>query len=159
MGQNFEIHIDGASRGNPGPSGIGILIKDADDGTIWVQRGEFIGEVTNNVAEYTALIRALKIITGPPLNLKPETVHLTIKADSELVINQMVGNYRIKSENLVSLAIKARKAMKKFKSVELKLINRKYNKEADKLANKAMNLRDSVDELDEKITLDTGSES
>ncbi|MEK7449745.1 MAG: ribonuclease HI family protein [Planctomycetota bacterium] len=155
MIKELEIYIDGASRGNPGPSGVGILIKDTQDSTILIQRGEYIGETTNNVAEYTALIRALGIIIGKTFNSafggKPESLTLIINADSKLIINQVAGNYRIKSPNLVPLAVKARQLMKKFKSVSLNLIDRKDNKIADRLANKAMNLRDIVDELDSNI--------
>lgn len=143
--QAVEIHIDGASRGNPGPSASGILIKDVGGKEI-LRRGEFLGETTNNVAEYTALLRALKFLVKTNKRNIAE-VQLLIHSDSDLLINQLTGNYRIRSKNLMPLAIEARRLLKRFQGFEFKLINRKDNKVADKLANKAMNLMEDVDDL------------
>ncbi|MBI4834030.1 MAG: ribonuclease HI family protein [Planctomycetes bacterium] len=149
MNKLLEIYVDGASRGNPGPSGVGIFIKD-DKGKELVKRGEFIGECTNNVAEYEALKRALKLVLKDKA-LKADTLVLRVHTDSELVVKQLTGCYKIKSQNLMSLVIEARNLMKKFKAIEFKQIPRKDNKIADTLANKSMNLKDDVDDL--KVTV------
>ncbi len=151
MKQALEIYIDGASRGNPGPSGVGILVKDAKGKEV-VRCGKFIGETTSNVAEYSALINALEII-GKDKKIKGKGKDLLIKSDSKLMVNQIVGNYRIKSKNLIPLAIKARKLLKGFGATDLKVIARSENKIADKLANKSMNLHDDIDELNDNITV------
>lgn len=149
MDKMLEIYIDGASRGNPGPSGIGMFIRD-NTGKELLKRGEYLGETTNNVAEYEALKRALNWLLKNK-EVKPDSAILKVYTDSELLTNQLTGNYRIRSQNLIPLAIQTRRLMKKFKSVEFKLIARKDNKITDKLANKSMNLMDDVDDL--KITV------
>jgi len=146
----LEIYIDGASRGNPGPSGAGILIKD-DLGKEIVRCGKFLGVLTSNVAEYTALIQALRILLRQ--EKQPGLIHLVIKSDSELIINQITGHYRIKSKNLIPLVIETRKLLKRFKGADLKLITRAENKIADKLANRSMNLQEDIDELQSKIAV------
>lgn len=145
MKVKIDVYIDGASRGNPGPSAVGIFMKESGGKEI-IRRGEYIGEVTNNVAEYTALIKALRYLIG---NKKLTTASrgITIYTDSDLLVNQIKGDYRIRSDNLIPLAIEARGLLKKIPDVEFNLIAREENKVADKLANKAMNLRDEVNEL------------
>ncbi|MBA7593076.1 hypothetical protein ES708_35286 [subsurface metagenome] len=127
---------------------VGILVKDVNGKDV-VRCGKFLGRATSNVAEYSALIKALQVI-GKDKKLKAKD--LVIKSDSKLLINQIMGNYRIKSKNLIPLVIKARKLLKDFNSVDLKLITRAENKIADKLANKSMNLHDDIDELNDNIT-------
>lgn len=147
MKTQLEVYIDGASRGNPGPSAVGIYIKDSS-GTELVKRGEYVGETTNNVAEYQAIIRSLKHLAKSKL-ISVADSEITIHSDSELVIKQLSGDYRIKSQNLIPLAIEARKLMKKVPHLKLNFVDRKNNKIADKLANKAMNLQDDIDELED----------
>ncbi|MBI4712643.1 MAG: ribonuclease HI family protein [Planctomycetes bacterium] len=137
----IEVYIDGASRGNPGPSGIGIYIKDADGKEI-LKKGEYLGETTNNVAEYSALIEALEFLKDQ----KKTKSEISVKSDSELIIKQITGDYRIKSKLLMPLAIKVRKLIKEFQNIEFLIIDRKDNKVADKLANKSMNIMDNVTE-------------
>lgn len=149
--QAFEIYIDGASRGNPGPSAAGILVKN-NDGKEIVRKGEFLGETTNNVAEYTALLRGLKYLIKS-YGKESKNIPLIVNTDSDLLINQLTGNYRIKNKNLMNLVIEIWKLMKKFKSVKFNLIKREENKIADKLANKAMNLMEDVDELNTPIVV------
>lgn len=146
--RHIEIYTDGASRGNPGPSAIGIFIKDASGREI-VKKGEYLGETTNNVAEYTAVIRGLKYLLNKKL-FKTTDIEFILNTDSELLINQLNGDYRIKSQNLIPLAIEVRGLLKKVSKVKFNLIARKENKIADKLANKSMNLQDDIDELAEK---------
>ncbi|MEW6026743.1 MAG: ribonuclease HI family protein [Planctomycetota bacterium] len=143
MKVKIDAYIDGASRGNPGPSAVGVFIRDAAGKDI-IRKGEYIGETTNNVAEYTALIRALKYLNKI---LKTKPAEINVYSDSELLVNQLNGDYRIKSKNLIPLAIEVRKIMKAHSGIKLNLIPREDNKIADKLANKAMNLQEEFNEL------------
>jgi ribonuclease HI len=131
--KRLYLYIDGASRGNPGPAGIGILIRDADR-KIVKEFYKYIGETTNNVAEYNALIYALQ----EALILRADEV--TINLDSELVARQLNGEYRVKDGGIKPLFDSAIHMLGGFKSFEVNHIDRSRNKEADKLANKAINL-------------------
>ncbi len=122
----FEIHIDGACKGNPGPASVGVIIEQ--DGKRIAEIAKEIGIATNNFAEYSAMIVALE----EAARLKAE--HLRIFTDSELLYNQLKGQYKIKSENLKDLHKKANELAKSFKKIELKHVLREKNKEADKLA-------------------------
>ena len=143
----ITIFIDGASRGNPGPSAVGIYVRDSA-GTEFIKRGEFIGKTTNNVAEYQAIIRSLKHLAQSHF-IKLEDSQITINSDSQLVIKQLCGDYKIKSANLIPLAIETRKLMKTVPHLKLNFIDRDENKIADKLANRAMNLQGDIDEMEE----------
>src|SRR5688572_9225775 len=96
MDETLTLEFDGGSRGNPGPAGIGIVIR-AQDGTPLVTLGKYIGRATNNVAEYKALITALQ--EAKKLGAKK----IVIRGDSELIIRQMLGQYRVKSPELREL--------------------------------------------------------
>jgi ribonuclease HI len=144
MKAKIEVYIDGASRGNPGPSAVGIFMKEAGGKEI-VRKGEYIGEVTNNVAEYTALIRALKYLLADKKLTASQGI--TVYSDSELLVKQITGDYRIKSDKLIPLAIEARGLIKKIQGIKFHLIPREDNKIADKLANKAMNIEEDVEEV------------
>lgn len=126
----LEIHIDGASKGNPGPASVGVIFDQ--DGKRVKEIAKPIGETTNNVAEYSALIVALE----EAAKLKAE--HLRIFTDSELLYNQLKGQYKIKSENLKGLHKQANELARGFKKIELKQIPREENKEADKLASSVL---------------------
>lgn len=126
----FNIYIDGGSRGNPGPSGIGVII--ICDGITILDHSEFIGPATNNEAEYTALIRALE--KAKELNGD----RLFIFSDSQLIVNQMTGLYKIKNEKMIPLSIKAKKLEKQFDNVFYRAIPREQNNLADGLVNKAL---------------------
>ena len=143
MRQRIDAYIDGASRGNPGPSAVGIFIRESSGKDI-LRKGEFIGQTTNNVAEYTALIRALKHLNKLP---KAKTADINVYSDSELLVKQLNGDYRIKSKNLIPLAIEARKLLKAYSYLKLNLINREQNKVADKMANKALDIEKEVEEF------------
>jgi ribonuclease HI len=131
--KKISLYIDGASRGNPGPAGIGVLILD-DKGKKIKEFYKYIGLTTNNIAEYSALIYGL----DEALILKADEVILNV--DSELVAKQLNGEYRVKDENIRLFFDKALHILKSFKSFEVNHIDRSKNKEADKLANKAINL-------------------
>jgi len=128
--KTLDIYIDGASQGNPGPSGIGAVI--CFDGAIVKNISSFIGNTTNNVAEYTALIYALQ----EALMLKAEGVR--INTDSELLHRQLNKVYKIKSANILGLYNQATHLMSAFKEISVKHIPRENNRGADRLATKAI---------------------
>jgi ribonuclease HI len=135
----FIINTDGGARGNPGPSGIGVVIA-GDDGSIIGQYKKYIGEATNNVAEYKALILGLEKaheISNSKFQISNET-ELQIKMDSELIVRQMQGRYKIKEPTLKILASEVLILIKKFKTVTFTHIPREQNKLADKLVNEAI---------------------
>lgn len=127
------IYTDGGSRGNPGPAGIGVVILDEKKKRIR-ELSKYIGETTNNNAEYNALIYGLE----EALNMQAEEA--VIYLDSELVAKQLNGEYRVKNEDIRPLFEKAVAALKNFKTFKINHIDRSKNKEADKLVNKAINL-------------------
>ena len=126
----LTINIDGASRGNPGLSGIGIVISRG--GQKISEYNEFVGNTTNNIAEYTALKRALKIAS----TLKDEEI--TVLSDSELVVKQRNHSYRVRSKKLKIIFREINNLEKHFKSVSYRHIPREINKDADLLANLAI---------------------
>jgi ribonuclease HI len=127
---SLEIYIDGASRGNPGRSGAGIVIKETNGSIHKIKKN--LGILTNNQAEYEALINALKAAKGLKKN------HLKIYSDSLLLVNQMNGSWRIRNPDILALSKKARSLIKGFEEVEIIHIPRESNREADKLANAAI---------------------
>ena len=124
--KEIEIYIDGASKGNPGPSGIGVVI--CQDGKTIKNISSYIGNATNNIAEYTALIFALQ----EALKLKAETV--TVNTDSELLYKQIKRLYKIKNPNLLRLYIQFTHLVADFKDFTIKHIPREKNRGADRLA-------------------------
>jgi ribonuclease HI len=133
---NIILNTDGGARGNPGPAGIGAVIYD-ESGKILGEYKKYIGEATNNVAEYKALIMALEQCCKN-LNLKPEILNLTVRMDSELIVRQMIGQYKIKEPTLKLLAGDVIKLTKNFKNVNFTHVRREQNKLADKLVNEAI---------------------
>ncbi|MBP7216439.1 MAG: ribonuclease HI family protein [Candidatus Omnitrophica bacterium] len=128
--KELELYIDGASKGNPGPSGIGVVL--CNDGETIKNISSFIGEATNNVAEYTALIFGLQ----EALLLKAQSV--TIKSDSELLCRQLNKTYKIKNPRLLGLYNQAVHLIAGLKHVSITHIPREQNSGADKLANLAV---------------------
>ena len=137
----LTIHIDGASRKNPGEAGAGILIKD-DKGNIIAELNKYLGIATNNEAEYMALITALEYLST--VKQKPLYKSVAFFSDSQLLVNQMNGEYSVKSPNILPLYQKAKKILRNiFKNVlpnpcTFTYIPRELNKHADKLANLAI---------------------
>jgi len=127
----YTLHTDGGSRGNPGPAGIGGLIED-QEGILVQSFSEYIGTQTNNYAEYKALIKGLE------LSLHKNIKELECYLDSELVVKQLKGIYRVKDETLKILHTKVQTLIKKFDTIEFIHVKREFNKEADKLVNKAL---------------------
>jgi len=126
------LNIDGASRGNPGPSAIGVVIRDENRRVI-ARISRRIGEATNNQAEYTALIEGLK----KALELGAREVE--IFSDSELLVNQLLGKYKIKNTGIRLLYSEVVKLVGFLESFKISLVPREQNQEADSLANQALN--------------------
>jgi probable phosphoglycerate mutase len=129
-GRSATANIDGGSRGNPGPAGYGVHIQ-RDDGTI-VELKESLRLCTNNVAEYNGLLAALRWAANQGVT----TLHL--KADSELLVKQMRGEYRVKNAGLQPLYEEARRLVRLIGRVTFEHVRREFNKDADRLANEAM---------------------
>jgi ribonuclease HI len=119
---------DGAASGNPGPAGIGIMLK-TKQGQVLVAEGRFVGHTTNNVAEYKALLLGLERA------LERGVRRLEVFADSELLIKQLRGQYRVKNAGLKPLFNQAKALIQRFDSVRLEHVRRELNVEADRLAN------------------------
>ncbi len=130
----LTMYVDGASSGNPGPAGIGVVIIDQEGRQIG-KISSYIGRRTNNFAEYTALIRALKIA----LYFKARV--LKIRTDSELVVKQMNGEYKVKNEQIKKLYDQATALKNRIKTVKIEHVSRNQNDKADYLAKKASEYR------------------
>ena len=133
----ITLYTDGASRGNPGPAAIGIVLADAS-GKIIEAFGEAIGTTTNNEAEYRALLRGLECATH-------HATEIEIRTDSELMARQLKGNYKVRAEHLKPLHDQAQRALKKFKRVTVAIIPRELNRRADALANEALDRPPTAD--------------
>jgi len=128
--KQVEIYIDGAAKGNPGPAGIGVVIYQ--DGSVLKNISNYIGNATNNIAEYTALIYGLQ----EALILKVENIK--INTDSQLLYRQVKREYKVKNLNILGLYNQAIHLMSGFKEVSINHIPRQENRGADKLANIAI---------------------
>lgn len=129
--EKIIIHSDGGARGNPGPAGIGAILHGADAKVV-AEISKYIGETTNNQAEYQALIAALE----KAKELKAEEVDCFL--DSELVVKQLNREYKVKNAELAPLFLKVYNLSLSFKKIRFSHIRREFNKEADCLANQAM---------------------
>lgn len=137
MGPLYTLRTDGGARGNPGPGGAGFVLED-DTGAIVRRGGRFLGAVTNNQAEYEALIWGLETAIDQGVS------RLRVCADSELVVHQMNGIYRVKNEGLRPLFARAKGLTERIASVEIVHVRREMNAAADELANAAMDARGTV---------------
>ena len=126
-----KLSTDGGARGNPGPAAYGYVLE-ADDGTVLDARGETIGVATNNVAEYRALIAGLEKAVELGID------ELEVVSDSELLVKQMQGEYRVKNEALRELNDEANSLERKLGRVRYKAVRREHNELADKLVNDAL---------------------
>lgn len=127
----FITFTDGGARGNPGPAGIGAVIYD-EHKVLVAEISEYLGETTNNQAEYRALIAALKRAT----TLEAQEVECYL--DSELVVKQLNREYKVKNKDLAPLFLEIHNLSLNFKKISFTHIPRERNKEADRLANEAM---------------------
>ncbi len=129
--KKLTIYTDGGARGNPGPAGIGCVLYDKDKNIV-AEISEYIGEATNNQAEYKAVIAAIK----KAKELGAEELEFYL--DSELVVRQLNREYKVKNKELAPLFVQIYNAVLGFKKVSFNHIRREMNEEADRLANKAM---------------------
>lgn len=125
------LYTDGGARGNPGPAGIGVVLK-SENGEVIGSIAESIGEATNNVAEYSA------VIAGLELALAKGVSDLDVFVDSELVVSQLKGEWKIKNDRLRILAVRARSLLNRFANSTIQHVRREDNSDADKLANQGM---------------------
>lgn len=132
------IHIDGGARGNPGPAAAGVCITTPDGSEAIHEAGYWLGSMTNNEAEYQGLLHALK--AAGTLGFES----IAIRSDSELMVKQIKGEYRVKAANLKPLFAEARGLLKRFSNWEIAHVRREKNKRADQLANLAMDARRDV---------------
>ncbi len=134
---HFTIHADGGSRGNPGPSGAGAMIRD-EHGSSVATVSQFLGTRTNNYAEYEAVILALETLVKLVGEGKVAHTDVAVKMDSELVVKQMKGEYKVKHPVLKEQHARLKKVVSIFKDVSFTHVFRAENSDADALANEAM---------------------
>lgn len=132
--KTYTLFTDGAARGNPGPAGIGVVIRDAT-GAVVDEIAEYLGETTNNQAEYRALVRGLERAVA----LGADGVE--VRADSELMVRQMLGQYKVKHPELKPLYEQAKGLVAKVAQFGIRHVPREQNREADALANRAIDDR------------------
>ena len=131
------IYTDGGSRGNPGPAALGIVIQDTS-GKLIKEYGEALGVRTNNEAEYEAVIFALKKVKALFGKEKTKTMALDVRMDSELVMKQLTGQYKVEEEKLFPLFIKIWNLKMDFGSITFMYVPREKNKDADRMVNEAL---------------------
>ncbi|HEV7499912.1 MAG TPA: ribonuclease HI family protein [Vicinamibacteria bacterium] len=127
----MHIHIDGASRGNPGEAGFGVYVT-TPEGTLVAELYGYLGRASNNVAEYQALIHALKYA------LDQGAAQVKVFSDSELVVRQIGGQYRVKHPDMVPLHRQASTLLSRFRDASVSHVRREQNRDADRLANRAL---------------------
>jgi len=130
----FVIYTDGGARGNPGPAALGVVVEDKE-------YSEYLGEMTNNKAEYLALVFALKKAKALLGSKKAEEAEIEVRMDSELIVRQLNGIYKIKEPDLQPLFIEVWNLRLDFKKATFHHIPREQNKRADRLVNKALDER------------------
>lgn len=129
-----RLFVDGAARGNPGPAGAGGVLFD-EAGERIGEVCEYLGTATNNVAEYRALVFGLQEA------LRLERDEIDVCSDSELVVRQITGQYRIKNKPLIELAVEVQALRKKFRKFTIRHVPREENRDADRMANMAIDVR------------------
>ena len=136
MAHKIVIHTDGGARGNPGPAALGVVISSSKPK--WEKEyGHYLGETTNNVAEYSAVVFALKKAKELLENKASET-EVEVKVDSELIVRQMAGIYKVKNPGLKPLFVEVQALMENFKSVKFTHVRREQNTEADAMVNQTL---------------------
>jgi len=131
MALKLVVNVDGGARGNPGPAAIGAVVQNAD-GEVLEERGERIGTATNNVAEYRALL--LGIARAAELGAD----ELELVGDSELVVRQVKGEYKVKDATMRDLHEEVKRALRPFDSWSIRHVRRELNTEADRLVNSVL---------------------
>lgn len=137
---SVTIYIDGGARGNPGPAAAGVVIKSADDGTVLHEAGIFLGRATNNVAEYSALLAGLDAA------VKLGASEAEVFSDSQLLVRQMNGQYRVRNEGLKPLHQEAQDMARKLQGFSITHVRRDKNVHADRLVNRALDAKANVED-------------
>jgi ribonuclease HI len=132
----LRLHVDGASRGNPGEAGFGVHVTDEDGDEVASLYG-YLGKATNNVAEYQALVHGLRFA------LARGAARVEVSSDSELLVRQIEGRYRVKNPGLLPLYREAKALLARFERARVVHVPRERNREADALANRAVDERAS----------------
>ncbi|HEY2116005.1 MAG TPA: ribonuclease HI family protein [Candidatus Angelobacter sp.] len=130
----IKANIDGGARGNPGPSAYGVIVRDAK-GEIIAELSDYLGIQTNNYAEYSGLLAALDFA------VREKHLSLKVLSDSELLVRQMQGRYKVKSPGLIDLYDRARALVRKLEHFSIEHVLRQYNREADSLVNQVLDSR------------------
>jgi len=125
------VNVDGGARGNPGPAAIGVVLRNGD-GSVLEEVGETIGEATNNVAEYKALLRGIELAAAHDAD------ELELVGDSELVVRQVEGRYKVKHAGMKKLHEEVKQALRRFDSWSIHHVRRADNADADRLVNEAL---------------------
>jgi ribonuclease HI len=128
---SFTVNVDGGARGNPGPAAIGVVLRDAD-GEVVAERGERIGRATNNVAEYRALLAGIELASAHGAE------ELELIGDSELVVRQVEGRYKVKDATMRELHAEVKRALAGFGNWSIRHVRREQNADADRLVNAAL---------------------
>jgi ribonuclease HI len=126
----FTVNVDGGARGNPGPAAIGVVMRDGNE--VVEEVGETIGEATNNVAEYRALLRGIELAAARG------ATDLELVGDSELVVRQVEGRYKVKNAGMKQLHEEVKRALRGFDSWSIRHVRRAENADADRLVNQAL---------------------
>jgi ribonuclease HI len=127
----LTVNVDGGARGNPGPAAIGVVVRDAG-GEVLEERGERIGRATNNVAEYRALLLGIELAAAHG------ATELELIGDSELIVRQVEGRYKVKDATMKELHSEVKRALGAFESWSIRHVRRADNAEADRLVNAAL---------------------
>ena len=122
------VNVDGGSRGNPGPAAIGVVVREAG-GEVLEELGERIGEATNNVAEYRALLKGIELAA------RHDASELELVGDSQLVVRQVEGRYKVKNAGMKELHAEVKRALEDFDSWSIRHVRRGENADADRLVN------------------------
>ncbi|HWJ42059.1 MAG TPA: ribonuclease HI family protein [Solirubrobacterales bacterium] len=125
------VNVDGGARGNPGPAAIGVVVRDAEGGVL-EEVGETIGEATNNVAEYRALLKGIELAAAHG------ATELELVGDSELVVRQVEGRYKVKHAGMKELHAEVKRALSGFEAWSIRHVRRAENADADRLVNEAL---------------------
>lgn len=134
--EKIIVHSDGGARGNPGPAAIGVVIE-TDDGSVHEEISEYIGEDTNNIAEYTAVVRGLTALTTL-FGDRVREATIDWRLDSELVVKQLSGKYKVKNPGLRELHQQIQDRRAQFPGLAFTHVRREFNTEADRLVNEAL---------------------
>lgn len=138
--KKFRIHTDGGARGNPGPAALGAVIED-ENGNVVKEISEYIGGTTNNEAEYRAVITALKKLKSLVGKTEVKKNAVQVMTDSELLVKQMNGQYKIESANTQKFFLELWNLTIDFGKVEFQHVPREQNKAADRLVNEALDAK------------------